>query len=68
MRCELDSYIYKSNQSSQARDKLSSMTCQETCVDYLYDFLQDREASVLAPKSKPLCMAGNKVWLAGYVA
>ena len=51
MRCELDRYIYKSNQSSQARDKLSSMTCQETCVDYLYDFLQDREASVYMPLS-----------------
>ena len=48
--CEFPSH--ESNQSFQAKDKL-----------FLEKFVQGCEVIVHARKSKPLCVAGNKVWL-----
>ena len=64
VKCGCEFPSYESNQSSQARDELSFKIYQEVCVGPQYDFLQGGKASVHAPKSKSLCVAGNKVWIA----
>ena len=63
IRCS-DFPSYESNQSSQARDRLSGKTFQEFCYDTLSYLLRSGEASAHPLNSKPLFMAGNKVWLA----